>query len=292
MPKPVLPTIMLCLCLLVGGIPQEGFSHDTIVWMEAVLPPFFILSGPYKEQGYGDVITHLLQEGMPEYNHEEINTNISRHFYMFKQGENVCSVGLYNTPERQEFMYFSLPSFITLPPVVIIDKDNWHKFGNKPIISLDQVLGDEGMMVGLAKDRSYGNTLDDVLKKHEGQPNLVTFAGQELSRNLFKMLLLGRLDGLIGLPEEALYMAEQMGIRDQFITLTLQENIQNFDGWMSCVACSKTPWGKKVIERVNAILLQQRQTMRYQSAYERWLDPNSIVEYRQAYSKVFLESKK
>jgi len=291
MSKAVLSTIVFCMSLCFFVFPQTSFSQDTLVWMEAVLPPFFIQSGPNKEHGYGDAITDLLQQHLPEYNHEEINTNITRHFYMFKQGENVCSVGLYKTPERQEFMYFSMPSFITLPPVIIINKDNWKKFGQKKIVSLAGVLAKESMMIGLAKDRSYGNTLDDVLKAHEGQANLVAFTGQELSRNLFKMLLLGRLDGLIGLPEEALYMAEQMGIRDQFITLTLQENLHNFDGWMSCVACAKTPWGKKVIERVNKVLLDERPSKLYRAAYERWLDPNSIAEYRQAYRKIFLEAK-
>ncbi|MDD2467832.1 MAG: TIGR02285 family protein [Desulfobulbus sp.] len=290
MPKAALSAFVLCIGLLLLTAPQRGWTKDNLIWMEAVLPPFFIQSGPNVEQGYGDAITHVLQQHMPGYNHEEINTNITRHFYMFKQGDQVCSVGLYKTPEREEFMYFSMPSFITLPPVIIIKKDNIAKFNNKTTVSLDAVLADGNLMIGLAKDRSYGNTLDDVFSRHQGQANLVEFTGQELSHNLFKMLMLGRLDGLIGLPEEALYQAEQMGIRDQFLTLTLSENLHNYDGWMSCVACSKTPWGKNVIDSVNQVLLEQRPTEQYRAAYERWLDPNSIAAYRRAYAEVFLQT--
>nr|WP_321465412.1 TIGR02285 family protein [uncultured Desulfobulbus sp.] len=282
--------IVLCLGLLPSADQRWALAQENLVWMEAVLPPFFIKSGLNQEQGYGDVIAKILQKHMPEYRHEEINTNITRHFYMFKQKEQVCSVGLYRTPEREQFMYFSMPSFITLPPVIIIKKENIHKFSKKTTVSLDQVLGNGALMIGLAKDRSYGNTLDEILKRHEGQANVVEFTGQELSLNLFKMLLLGRLDGLIGLPEEALYQAEQMGVRDQFITLTLSENLHNYDGWMSCVACSKTPWGKAVIARVNKVLQEQRPTEAYRAAYERWLDPNSIAEYRRAYAEVFLQT--
>lgn len=291
MPQTAVSVLLACLGLLLFSVaPQPVSARDNLIWMEAVLPPFFIQSGPNLEQGYGDVITHILQKHLPDYTHEEINTNITRHFYMFKQGEHVCSVGLYKTPEREEFMYFSMPSFITLPPVIIIKKENGAKFNNKSTVSLDAVLGDNTLMIGLAKDRSYGNTLDEILKRHQGQANLVEFTGQELSLNLFKMLILGRLDGLIGLPEEALYQAEQMGIRDQFITLTLSENLHNYDGWMSNVACSKTDWGRAVIDSINKVLLEQRPSEQYRVAYERWLDPNSIAEYRRAYAEIFLKT--
>ncbi len=281
---------VLCLGGLLVAAPQWVGAKENLVWMEAVLPPFFIHSGANRDQGYGDVVTEILKAHMPQYNHGEIKTNVTRHFYMFKQGEQVCSVGLYKTPEREQFMYFSIPSFITLPPVIIIKKENFSRFGNRATVSLDAILGDRNLMIGFAKDRSYGNTLDEVFNRHQGQTNLVEFTGQELSLNLFKMLMLGRLDGLIGLPEEALYQAEQMGLRDQLVTLTLSENLHNYDGWMSCVACSKTPWGKKVIENVNQVLLEHRPSEEYRAAYERWLDPNSIAEYRRAYTDVFLKT--
>lgn len=270
--------------------PAGGSAQESVTWMEAVFPPFLIQSGPNREQGYGDMVTDILQEQLTDYDHDEVTTNITRHFYKFKQGEKVCSVGLYKTPEREEFMYFSIPSFITLPPAIIIKKTNLGKFNNQSMVSLDAILDSKSLMIGLAKDRSYGNTLDGILAKHKGQSNLVEIAGQELSLNLFKMLMLDRLDGLIGLPEEALYQVEQMGIRDQFVTLTLSENQHNYDGWMSAVGCSKTPWGLEIIAKINKILLAQRPTARYRAAYERWLDANSIEQYRTAYRDVFLKT--
>lgn len=282
--------VLLVLLTLLRGVAIAATPKENIVWMEAVFPPFFIQSGPLQNQGYGDTITQLLQQALPEYSHEEVTTNITRHFYKFKQGEHVCSVGLYKTPEREAFMYFSMPSFITLPPVIIVKKDNLGKFNQQTTVSLDAVLSNANLMIGLVKDRSYGITLDEVFKRHQGQTNVVEFTGQELSLNLFKMLMLGRLDGLIALPEEALYQAEQMGIRDQLVTLSLSENQHNYDGWLSAVACSKTPWGKGVVDRVNQALLQLRPTEEYRAAYERWLDANSIIHYRHAYGEVFLKN--
>ncbi len=278
------------LFLLIVVTPASLLARDSVTWMEAAMPPFFNQEGAIKDQGYGDEISRILQENLPDYDHTTVVTNITRHFYKFKQGEKVCSVGLYKTPEREQYTYFSIPSFLTLPPVIIIRKDRLPAFDNRFSISLEETLNKKLLMIGVAKDRSYGTTLDAILGKHRNQENVVEFTGQELTVNLFKMLMIDRLDGLIGLPEEFLYQAEQMGIRDQLMTLTITENQNNYHGWMSNVGCSKNEWGKKIITKINSVLLEQRPTDRYRSAYERWLDPNSITTYRKVYQDVFVQT--
>jgi uncharacterized protein (TIGR02285 family) len=283
---PFWPALFALLPLL---SPAPGWAKDSITWMEAVMPPYLIQEGSNKDQGYGDVITRILQEQLPEYTHEKMVTNITRHFYKFKQGEKVCSVGLFRTPEREDFMYFSIPSFLTLPAVIIIKKESLAQFGGRSTIRLQEVLNGEKLIIGLSKDRSYGTSTDNLLSKHKGEGHLVESAGQELSLNLFKMLMKGRVDGIIGLPEEALYQAEQMGIRDQLMTLAIEENQNDDDAWLSAVGCSKNEWGRTVIDKLNGVLLRERPTERYRAAYERWLDPNGIEQYRRVYQGVFLE---
>ena len=278
--------ILICLTHVLA-VP--AWAKDSITWMKTVMPPYLIQDGPFKDQGYGDVITRILQSHLAEYEHAEITTNITRHFYKFKQGDKVCSVGLFRSPERETFMYFSIPSFLTLPAVIIIRKESLPRFGGKTSVRLADVLNDKDMMIGLNKDRSFGIDTDAILNKYRGRGNTLEIAGQELSLNLFKMLMKGRLDGILGLPEEELYQAEQMGIREQLITLTIEENQTGYDGWLSSVGCSKAPWGKEVIDKINAILIKQRPTERYRAAYERWLDPGAIEQYRRVYREVFLE---
>ena len=269
--------------------PALSFAKESVTWMEAVMPPFLIQSGTLKDQGYGNQITRIIQEGLNDYQHEEMVTNITRHFYKFKQGEKVCSVGLFRTPEREEFMHFSMPSFLTLPAVIIIRKEALPEFAGQTTVRLADILKNTTITLGLAKDRSYGASLDEVLKQHRGSKNTVEVTGPELSLNLFKMLMKGRLDGILGLPEEALYQAEQLGIRDQLMTLTIEENLNGYEAWQSSVGCSKNAWGKAIIDRINAVLLAQRPTERYRAAYERWLDPNAIEQYRKVYEEVFLK---
>jgi len=285
-----IPLSCALLALSALLVPARAATiKESVIWLEAVMPPFLTQDGEGRDRGYGNVINGIIQEGLSDYEHETMTTNITRHFYKFKQGEKVCSVGLYRTPEREEFMYFSVPSFLTLPAVLIVRKDARSRFGNRASVKLAEILSDKHLTVGLSKDRSYGAKTDDILKRHLGSGNIFEITGQELSLNLFKMLMKGRLDGIVGLPEEALYQAEQLGIRDQLMTLTIEENQSGYEDWLSSVGCSKTPWGKAIIERIDEVLRAQRPTERYRAAYERWLDPNAIETYRRVYDEVFLE---
>jgi len=283
-----LPLVIL-ICLTHALAAPAWAKKGSITWLETAMPPYLIQDGAFKHQGYGDVITRIIQSHLVEYEHTEMTTNIIRHFYKFKQGDKVCSVGLFRTPERETFMYFSIPSFLTLPAVIIIKKESLPRFGGKTTVRLADVLSDKNMVIGLSKDRSFGIDTDAILDKYRKEGSTLEIAGQELTHNLFKMLMKGRLDGIIGLPEEVLHQAEQMGIRDQLITLTIEENQTSYDSWLTSVGCSKTPWGKEVIDKINAILIKQRPTERYRAAYERWLDPGAIEQYRRVYREVFLQ---
>ena len=177
------------------------------------MPPYMIQSGPFQGQGYGDQVQRLIQAQLPEYTHHRLYTNVTRHFDMFRRGDKVCSIGLYRTPEREAFLSFSIPSLLTMPPVLIVRADKLQQLGLSNSCSLGQLLQDEKFRLGFSKDRSYGKQLDLELRKYAARGNLTRFTGQELGENYYKMLMLDRLDGLLGLPEEAVYLAEKMGIR-------------------------------------------------------------------------------
>ena len=278
-------------CLLLLFFPSPSLAADSITWMEVNMPPYMIQSGPFQGQGYGNQVQRLIQAQLPEYTHHRLQTNVIRHFDMFRQGDKVCSIGLYRTPEREAFLTFSIPSLLTMPPVLIVRADKLQQFGLVNNCSLAQILQNEKFRLGFSKDRSYGKQLDMELRKYSKRDNFTLFTGQELGENYYKMLMLDRIDGLLGLPEEALYRAEQMGIRDQIATLMLQENQHNYDQWYCAIACPKNQWGQAVIDKINTVLLRIRPNPAYRQAYERWLDKNSLQHYRKVYDDVFLTTK-
>jgi len=281
-------TAVFCFLLLCS---QLSPAADSITWMEVNMPPYMIQRGPFQGKGYGDQVQRLIQAQLPEYTHHRLYTNVTRHFDMFRRGDKVCSIGLYRTPEREAFLSFSIPSLLTMPPVLIVRADKLQQLGLSNSCSLGQLLQDEKFRLGFSKDRSYGKQLDLELRKYAARGNLTRFTGQELGENYYKMLMLDRLDGLLGLPEEAVYLAEKMGIRNQITTLMLQENQKNYEQWLCAIACPKNQWGQEVIHKINAVLVNIRASAPYRQAYERWLETNNLQYYRKVYDEVFLATK-
>lgn len=267
---------------------EEGWTKNSIVWLEAVAPPFFIHEGEFQGQGYEDLMTDILKKNLPEYEHSHMIANISRHYQQWKQGEQACALAMYKTPERMEFAYFSIPSVFTLPTILIINKENFSNFGGTKTVSLTNLLKSNNFVIGRAKNRSYGIEFDDTLNIYGNDKNTFAYEGPELTLNLFEMLLAGRIDALSGLPEEAMYLAETLSIKDRIMTLNIAENQVNHNASLTYVACSKTEWGKKAIKDINRVLRKVRPTESYRTAYERWLDPSSIEEFRKLYNEVFL----
>lgn len=282
--------LLLSTLILAGFfMPINTFAKDKLYWLEAVAPPFFIHDGPLAGQGYEDLITDILEEKMPQFEHIHMKATISRHYQQWKQGENACSLAMYKTPEREKFVYFSNASVFTLPPVLIIRQDRFKDFGGKKVVSLAKILKEGKLIIGRSKNRSYGAEFDKIMDSWGNKSNIFSYEGPELSLNLFKMLLAGRLDALPGLPEEAMYLAEKEGLRDKIMTISVSENLQDHESMITYVACSKTDWGKATINTINTILSQVRPTDRYRAAYERWLDPSSINGYRKMYKDIFLK---
>lgn len=264
-------------------------AQDALTWMEMPAPPFFIHDGVFKGQGYANLITDILIEHLPQYQHAHMQANITRHYQEWKQGEKVCGIAMFKTPERQEFAYYSIPSTFGLPPVLIILKDRFQAFGGNKMVSLAKILREGKLIIGRSNNRSYGIESDTALKTYSTDQNSFAYEGPQLSLNLIKMLQAGRIDAFLGLPEEATYLAATRGISEQIMTLAIEENQTNPEEFLRYVACSKTEWGKTLIAKVNQVLRSQRPTERFRAAYERWLDPGRIEEYRKLYRDVFLK---
>ena len=265
-------------------------SENTLTWLEADAPPFYIFDGPYKGEGYQTLATHLLKKELPQYRHKHAEANLSRHYELFRNKAQVCALALYKKPEREEIAYFSMPSFLTLPAVLVVSREKFEQLGGVNTVSMRQLLREKKMVFGFNKKRSFGLAVDDLFKDYGTKDNLFEYEGQELSLNFFEMLERGRVDAFVGLPEEIVYQAERLGLKDKIRTLSIEENMHHKVGWITYAACSKSDWGKKAIADINKALGKLRPTEEYRAAYERWLDDSSKEVYRAAYGEVFVHA--
>jgi uncharacterized protein (TIGR02285 family) len=56
------------------------------------------------------------------------------------------------------------------------------------------------------------------------------------------------------------------------------------------VMCPNTPWGRHVIESIDAILRAERSTEDYRRVVEKWSDPSAVQELRRYYDSSFLKA--
>lgn len=281
-------TLCICLCLSFFSFPQHLQAGESLTWLEVDSPPFYITEGELAGQGYQSKLQNLIEGELPQYYYNTSYANISRHYELFRKKEQVCAVALYKTPEREKIANFSIPSFITFPGVLVIRKETQALLDYKQSVSLKKVVSQGDILLGLSKGRSFGSELDSIIDFYGSDQTIFSYEGKDLNSNLIEMLVRGRIDAMISLPEEVMYHAEKLGLRDKIITLEIEETISNPDGMICYVACSKSPWGQEVIENINEVLLKKRPTAEYRALYERWLDPNAIERYRPLYRKHLL----
>lgn len=282
----------ICCCIFIFSLQQQAWAEGSLTWLEVNSPPFYITEGELAGKGYQSELQNLIARKLPQYNYSTRYANLSRHFELFRKKEQVCAVALYKTAEREELAYFSIPSFITFPGVLVIRKETHPLVNFQQMVSLQDVVSRGDILLGRSKGRSFGNKLDAILDTHGTEQSVFTYEGKDLNSNFIEMLVRGRIDAMISLPEEVMYHAEKLGVRDQIITLQIKETISDANGMMSSVACSKSPWGKEAIRNINKVLLKNRPTEEYRYLYERWLDPIAIKRFRPLYDQYFLNTVK
>ncbi len=276
--------LILFFTILIFISPDKVSAQNIIQWWDIVLPPFHIAEGIHKGEGIKDNILKLLREEMPDIKQPRIFSSPTRLLYMIENETNICNPSMKKTPKREECMYFSIPC-IFLPGVgITIRKNDYPLFTSKKP-SLNTLLNNSQLKLGDQLNRKYGKGIDPLLNKYQDAKHIYKTKDRLGYEKLVEMMLLNRFDYVLGYAVEFGYIGQKLGKLDQLQFLPLQEARPYT---ISYIACSKTDEGKKMIKRINKILIQNRPTERYRSFTEKWLDKDLIPEYRKAYDEQFL----
>ena len=266
-------------------LPTPAAAQGELVWLKIDFPPFYIAEGPRRGQGIGDEIVDLLAERLEGYEHQSRVASPDRIFKELEQGHGACSVAYIKTEERERVMLYSIPDMILPPNGITIRRDLLDRFGGGGPVSLERLLGDSSLKLGVAAGRAYGPTLDPLLERLGGS-QVHARSGDDIYRSLFQMLVRKRLDYVLGYPYEANFVAQSLGEAGTIVNLPLTETAAIYT--LAHVVCPRNDWGRKVIGEIDEILRRERPTERYRRIFERWLDSAQLPAYRSAYDETFL----
>jgi len=268
----------------VMAISQNLLADGTITWVNDNLAPAFILNGPDKGKGIVDGVVEIYKKHLPEYNHKHLVANMPRILDLMRTGANVCYAGFFRTPEREKFVTFSAPNLINYMGVIVIRKDKRQSISeNQHTLSLKKIFSEKQLRPGLTQGRSYGNIIDMIIKSYvNNNDNILFRAGEDSLKGLLGMLYSGRIDFTIGSPWEIPYLAKQIDKEDAFRTIFIEEG-KNQRWIKNYIGCPKNDWGKKLIHKINKILLQVRPSEEHMYHQLKWFPKEMEGDIRNAY---------
>lgn len=265
---------------LLAGHAIAAEKKETLHWYLPDYPPTFFLEGSSKGKGIVDKFVKGVMDHMDGYDHHVVTANMKRIAHGLKHEELVCGASLFKTPEREEFITFSIPFMYVFPAGIVYRKEDAEKF--QPLIQDDgsisfaQLLSQGELVFGFPAGRSYHPALDPLISEKANAKNSERYYKMSISKGILDLLKAKRFDYTIGFTWEGKWFewnndyVDELEYRPFTEVQTLQYNY---------FGCSKTPKGRKAIEAINAGLEKMRFDPYYYSGYLNWISERERARY-------------
>lgn len=256
---------------------RPATAQEVLVWGVFNFPPFQILEGDHQGSGSFDGELQTLIARMPEFEHKIVPMSFARRREEFIAGTNFCTPGIFLKPAMALKLAISMPALTHLDNRVIFLKSKSALFNAGKPVDLEALFRRKELVGGVIPGRSYAPNIDAVIQRFQNAPNLL-FRPLE-TKQLFQMLLNGDVDYLLLFSHEAAFLADQFGATGQIADIPIAGTPPYI---YTHVACAGNAWGHAVIDRVNAILQEERTKPEYRKFSERWYpeeDRNTVRRY-------------
>lgn len=247
------PYLLCCYIVLLSSF--NNIKAEPVIIVDAVA----LLQAP---SGNEAQILHQLLAAYPaQYSITDISRNRAREWV--KTAENACIPWLKKTATREQDFLFSLPYMVEDALQLVVPADSkWHSTlqtlqQHNPHISLLQILSlKPGPVIGIEINRSYGETLDQLLSQRQSSWSIYTrTTSSNETGSMLPMLQRGFIDATLEYRKVALRTDSSL----RFYSLLEAEpvNLVHF-------ACSKGERGQRVVNLLNQVILSKSQQPDYQ----------------------------
>lgn len=263
---------------------QPQSDPQTIRWLLLDFVPYHMVDGPNKGTGLRDQYLHALTKRMPEYQHQLEVSSTERIFQFMQAGQPVCTLSMLKVPERESYTVFGNDAFfMQLPPVLIVRRGyvppgGWKKRPGGEV-SLTELLRSGEVRLGTLPKRRFGSGLDEALRQaRAARPEQVLDFGEYgVLAGLLHTLGRRRFDVTLGYAIEVEQLRKTQAELGDFEYLPLVEA----PGLITThPSCSRTPWGKQVIQTIDRLPGMEAERARLREQYEALLPASERQIYR------------
>ena len=255
-------------------------AAEEVNWLYFHYPPLYNVEDE-KISGYGMHVQQIISNQMPDYAHKMVQAQPARVFEELKKGGNYIAYGPAKTPEREKYLYYSLPCRLVFTDCAVMNKDKAQKYLIGTRISLQKLLADKNLVMGHTKEASYGNTIDSILKSHKNTFKQEIITGEESEIRQLKMLKVGRIDWMIWDPFALKIFFKDLEMQKHFEIYEIYEQKQIFV--YAYIVAPKNPWGKQMIIKINNILKAVIPTDEFYSGLSKWVPNELEPSFRKGY---------
>ena len=272
--------IAFLLCALATMAGLQGARADSIVWVGTDFPPMSMSQGEHARQGYLDQMVLFLKEALPQHDFREDTVPWTRALKTMRDGGPYCMAAAFQTPERSQFMRFTEPYGYLMPVGVVVPaKDRAHFLPyvtSDEHIRLSAMLQDTKLHIGVANGRSYGPVIDGLLEPllQSGAAHVQKVYQGESTKTLTTMLGLNRFHYMLAYPIEAVFYQEP---GNALLFYPVEGGDQLLEGRFGCTKGAETD---RVFADVAQLVGSKKTWQPFLTAYERWLPPTLIKQYR------------
>lgn len=256
-------------------------QENLITWRVTDWAPFYILQGKMKGMGLYDQLLDAFEEALPEYAHRRVNMTTQRVLFEMKLEHNVCHPSVLADTDA----HLSKVNSILLPHKLFVKKGVAQAYPGDEI-SLVKLMADERFLGGLSRGR-YTASLNQLASIYEKQKNILDVPYYE---SLIKMFFNRRVDYIIEYPAVMTYRAS---IHDKKVNYSERNIAETADTpfLKVYVACPKNVWGRKIIDRVNQVLLKESQDKQCIQQRLFWYAKESRQELKTIYLREYFLDK-
>lgn len=271
---------LLILTFLIGTATVR--ANDEIFWFRGDMPPLNIVSGADQGKGFADQWGDYLLSKLPEYRHTWIAANTARETEEMRRRDNACSHAFLKTPQREQFLVFSEPLTWLLPNGLIVLRNQQAALepflNEQEEVRLDELIAARRLHISVANRRAYGGKIDPPIKAGLETGVVHNFNASDIFTS--GLLQVGNrpngTDAVIGYAVElnwAIHRLDLPANRYRFIPIAGETPLVPV-----YVACSRTPEGKQIIQRVNQVIAAGELPEFARQAYRAWL-PSDVARY-------------
>ncbi len=226
--------------------------------------------------GYSVDTLKVVLKYLKQHDHDFQISNYKRRHSKFKHKEKVCTFGISKNAEREEYMHFSVPAELYFPIQIFMRLDTYEGLGKPKLVSLEDLLKQSAGTLAITPGVIYSSEVDKLINDKQFENSIFINTTKAISKNLYGMLLLDRVDFLLDWPPEGRYGLDLVKAEGQVISVILEEASEMS---LAYAACPKTEWGRKVIVQINHALASAHKDASYTHAYQAFLDPYLVDVY-------------